>query len=79
MSKWITIDGKYKLSASHLRTFSVIEVQEPHELRLVDEVYGRRYWLGSYFDNGILAENVVTVDIFDKKKKEWVQVEQYLG
>jgi hypothetical protein len=79
MSKWVQHEGKWKLSAAYLRSFLTIETLEPHHLKLVDENYGRRYWLGGYFDGGIYFDNVVTVDAYDKKKKEWFQVDQYIG
>lgn len=82
MRKLIQIDGKWKLSAEWLRQFDTIETQEPHDLKLIDDnpQYGKkRYWLGGYFDNGQYVCDVVTVDLWDNKKGDWVQIDQYIG
>ena len=77
----IQLDGRWKLNPLYLLTLPTLyhpSTRPPWELKLIEEKWNLRYWVGGYFNEcGDWKFPIVTVDKFYAKDNRWVQVEQY--
>lgn len=77
-SKWISKNGKWKLSPEWLLTLKTIRTVRGWDLKLEENYGGKkhRYYTGGYFDEkGEWREPIVTHEIGDGES--WFQAEQY--